>query len=198
MTVLVRSRLALESVRSINYTPPSVMQIFNILTLLTVLIPCLLAMSIPPKNPGNPTIVLVPGAWHSPQHYFQLTDLLVGAGYDTISRRNPSCDSLTPNAESAAKDAAFIRHEVLMPLLDAGKNVILVMHSYGGLPGAAAAKGLSQTERTAADRPGGIIGLIFISAVVAHEGQSLLSLLPGQKFDPWVIQEVSFFLIDCW
>ena len=170
------------------------MQPFNILILLTVSIPCFLAALIPLKNPGNPTVVLVPGAWHSPEHYFRLVDLFEQAGYDTISHRNPSCNSLNPNAESAANDAAFIRNQVLMPLLDAGKTVILAMHSYGGIPGAAAAKGLSETERIAARRPGGIVGLIFISAVLAHDGQSLLSILPGQKFDPWVIQEVRLFL----
>ena len=170
------------------------MQPFNILIFLAVSIPCSLAALIPLKNPGNPTVVLVPGAWHSPEHYFRLVNLLKRSGYDTISRRNPSCDSRNPNAESAANDAAFIRNKVLMPLLDAGKTDILAMHSYGGLPGAAAAKGLSQPERIAARKPGGIIGLIFISAVLAHDGQSLLSILPGQKFDPWVIQEVRLSL----
>ena len=76
----------------------------------------------------------------------------------------------------------------------AGKTVILAMHSYGGLPGAAAAKGLSQRERSAAGRPGGIIGLVFISAVLAHDGQSLLDLLPGHQFDPWVIEQVRISL----
>lgn len=166
------------------------MQKFSILTFLAVSIPCFLSASVPLKNAETPTVVLVPGAWHSPQHYYKLKDLVERAGYDLVSQRNPSCDSLNPDAESAAKDAAFIRNQLLIPLLDAGKTVILVMHSYGGLPGAAAAEGLSQTERISAGRPGGIIGLIFICAILAHEGQSLLDLLPGHKFDPWVIQEV--------
>ncbi|KAL8964171.1 MAG: hypothetical protein Q9183_004640 [Haloplaca sp. 2 TL-2023] len=75
-----------------------------------------------------------------------------------------------------------------MPQLDAGKDVILAVHSYGGLPGAVAAKGLSKEERMADGKEGGIVGLLFICALVARTGDSLLSILPGRVFDPWVIQ----------
>ncbi|KAL8726560.1 MAG: hypothetical protein Q9181_005997 [Wetmoreana brouardii] len=146
------------------------------------------------KMAENALKAIVPGAWHSPEHYYELRKLLEHDGYETVSQRNPSCYSGTPNAESAAKDTAFIRNQVLMPLLDAGKTVVLAMHAYGGLPGAAAAKGLSEAERRAAGQPGGILGLIFINALLAHEGQSLLSILPGQVFDPWVIQRVRILL----
>ena len=139
---------------------------------------------------GKPTIVLVPGAWHSPIHYKLLTKQLESDGYPVVSERNPSCDSANPTAESAAKDAAFIRSNVIMPQINAGKEVILAMHSYGGLPGAAAGKGLSKKEMTAAGRQGGIIGLIFICALVVKEGDSLLSILPGQVFDKWVVPYV--------
>ena len=46
----------------------------------------------------------------------------------------------------------------------------LVMHSYGGCPGSAAAGGLSKAARTAAGKQGGIIGLIFMCGFIAHEG----------------------------
>lgn len=77
-----------------------------------------------------------------------------------------------------------------MPSINAGREVILIMHSYSGGPGAVAAKGLSLAERRAAGKPGGIIGLIFISAFIAEEGQTLLSS-GGGKFAPWVIEYVS-------
>jgi len=167
-----------------------IMRNVGILSILAAMIPRFLTASVPLEKPPNPTVVLVPGAWHSPQHFFELQDLLERAGYNTASQRSPSCGSMNPNSESVAKDAAFIRNEVLMPLLDARKTVVLAMHSYGGSPGATAAKGLSETERVIAGKPGGIIGLVFICAILPHDGQSLLSLLPGQKFDSWVIQKV--------
>ena len=69
-----------------------------------------------------------------PTALLSTSSLIERAGYDMVSQRNPSCDSLDPNAESAAKDAESIRNQVLIPLLDAGKTIILAMHSYGGSP----------------------------------------------------------------
>ena len=47
-------------------------------TALIALVPCLLAASIPPQNPS---LVVVPGAWHSPQHFSLVQKLLEQAGY---------------------------------------------------------------------------------------------------------------------
>lgn len=165
------------------------MQHSTLLTLfLTLIAPLFAAPAI--QNPTLPTVVLVPGAWHSPIHYSLLIGELSNFGYHTVTGRLPSCDSDDPNDQTAAKDAAFIRDTLLMPQLDAGKQVILAMHSYGGCPGATAGHGLSVTERQAAGRPGGIVGIVFIAAFLAKEGQSLLSSLPGKVFDPWVVQYV--------
>lgn len=138
---------------------------------------------------NRPVVVLAPAAWHSPIHYAEYLEQLNVAGYSTVSQRLPSCDSPLPRDQSVAADAAFIGRNLLMPSINAGKRVVLVMHSYSGGPGAMAAKGLSVAERSAAGKPGGIIGLIFIAAFIAKEGQSLLSG-SGGKFAPWVIEYV--------
>lgn len=138
---------------------------------------------------NKPVVILAPAAWHSPVHYAEYLEQLNVAGYSTVSQRLPSCDSPFPRDQSVAVDAAFIGRNLLMPLINAGRRVVLVMHSYSGGPGAMAAKGLSVAERSAAGKPGGIIGLIFIAAFIAKEGQSLLSG-GGGKFAPWVIEYV--------
>lgn len=138
----------------------------------------------------NPVIALVPAAWHAPVHYRAYTDQLEANGYTISTRRLPSCDSSNPAAESVGRDAEFIRSVLLMPFINAGREVVVIMHSYSGGPGAMAAKGLSIPERRAAGKPGGIIGLIFISAFLAEEGQSLLSA-SGGAYAPWVIEYVS-------
>lgn len=132
---------------------------------------------------AKPYIALVPGAWHSPAHYQELISILENAGYPVKTMRLPSVDSAEPKKESSAADAEAIREKLLLPLLDAGNDVVLLMHSYGGCPGAAAAKGLGKNERKTS---GNIIGLIFMAAFLAREGDSLLSALGG-KFDPWVM-----------
>ena len=138
-------------------------------------------------------MVLVPAGWHSPAHYQEFTERLNVAGFDTVTQRLPSCDSLDPNEQSVATDAAFIRNTLLLPSINAGEDVVVIMHSYGGGPGAVAAKGLSKADRQAAGLTGGIIGLIFVSAFVAGEGQTLLDG-SGGKFAPWVIEYVSNLL----
>ena len=143
-------------------------------------------------SPQVPTIVLVPGAWHSPVHYQFLFSQLETFGYPIVSRPLPSCDSPHPRAESVAGDAKYIRESLLLPLISAGKEIVLVMHSYGGCPGSTAAAGLSKAAQTAAGKPGGIIGLIFMCGFIAHEGDSLLSTLPGEKFNPWVVEYVGY------
>lgn len=130
----------------------------------------------------KPTIVLVPGAWHSPSHYIDLINFLQKAGYPTKCSRLPSVGSADPRNESTEKDANFIREKLLSPLLDEERDIILVMHSYGGCPGAAAAKGLSKSERGSKS---GIVYLVFITAFLAREGDSLKSALGG-RFDPGV------------
>lgn len=144
---------------------------------------------------ARPVIVVVPAAWHMPIHYRAYTNQLQNAGYDTVTQRLPSTGSADPNAQSVAGDADFIRNTMLMPSIDAGQDVVLVMHSYSGGPGSVAAKGLSVAERRAAGKPGGIIGLIYVCAFVAKQGQSLLDG-SGGKFAPWVIEYVSHSLLS--
>lgn len=142
-------------------------------------------------NPNrNPVIVVVPAAWHQPIHYRLWTDELNQAGYQTVIDRLPSCGSSNPQAQSVSGDAEFVRQRFILPSIDAGREVVVAMHSYGGGPGSMAAKGFSLAERSAAGEPGGIIGLIYISALIAQAGQTLLGA-GGDQFAPWVIDYAS-------
>lgn len=138
---------------------------------------------------SKPTFVLVPGAWHSPSHYGHLLARLHEAGHPTVSLALPSVNPEEPKKIDVGTDITFIREKMLLPLLEDGKDIVLVMHSYGGCPGGAAAKGLSKSERRSEGRQGGVIGLVFVAAFLAREGDSLRSALGG-KFDPWVIENV--------
>ena len=137
----------------------------------------------------KPTVVIVPGAWHSPVHYDSLISFLKAAGYPTVSHKLPSVDTTTPSTTTAQGDAQAIVEKVLTPLLNDGKDVVLVAHSYGGSPGGAAANGLSKAERATSGLQGGIIGLVWIAALVAPNNVSLLQLIGG-KFNDWVDLDV--------
>lgn len=138
----------------------------------------------------KPVIVFVPGPWHSPLHYSSFLECLDREGLITISERNPSCDCTNPDDTSTASDAAAIR-KIILSQVNNGHEIVVVMHSYGGCPGAAAAQGLSKRERQIAGKRGGVIGLIFICAFIASEGDSLISKLPGSVRFDWMVLHVS-------
>ncbi|MCJ1472549.1 hypothetical protein MMC13_001198 [Lambiella insularis] len=137
-----------------------------------------------------PTFVLVPGAWHSPAHFEGVMYELNLAGHETRCLRLPGVNSLDPKTTSTTTDADFIRDRLLLPLLEEGKEIVLVVHSYGGMPGGAAACGLSKQERSAAGLPGGIVGLIYIAALIAREGDALVDMMGGQLHE-WNILDKS-------
>jgi len=57
--------------------------------------------------------------------------------------------------------------------MDAGKEIVLIAHSYGGTPSCAAVEGQTIAERSARGEKGGIKSILFISALlVSKQGVS--------------------------
>jgi hypothetical protein len=84
-------------------------------------------------------------------------------------------------------DADFFRDRVIMPYLDQGQDVVLIMHSYSGVPGSASALGLSKTERAAQGKKGGVIGQIFYAAMLQKGGDGTdLLTAAGGSFPPFL------------
>ena len=131
----------------------------------------------------KPTIVVVTGAWHTPAHYNSLLAALHSSGHDTKCLALPSLNPRDPGKVSAALDATFVREQMLLPLIEEGKEILLVLHSYGGLPGSAAAKNLSVSERRSKGLQGGIVGQVFAASLVAQSGESMLSSIGGEWLD---------------
>jgi len=72
-------------------------------------------------------------------------------------------------------DVAHIRAAVSKLVVEEGKEVILAMHSYGGVPGNEAMRGLSRDSQMASGLEGGVIKLVFIAAYMLDIGSSILS-----------------------
>ena len=132
---------------------------------------------------SKPTIIIVGGAWHGPLHYASLSSALARHGYDTVCERNPSCDPHEPSIQSVQKDSVAIRDNLLLPLIDNGQDVIMVMHSYGGMEGSGAAQGQSKKDRTAKGLKGGVVGLVYIAAFVLGEGVRVSDVVPKSDDD---------------
>lgn len=114
------------------------------------------------KKPG---IVMVPGAWH-PASCFDLTaSSLQSHGYETIQVTTPTVGSTQP----FSADVEAI-HDAIKAASDAG-DVLLFMHSYGGVPGCCAVEGLRKQDL----QDGGVTALVFCTTWALDVGESILS-----------------------
>ena len=121
------------------------------------------------KTMVTPTIVLVPGAWHTAEAFDRVTAKLGADGYTAVSITLPSVGG----EAGVAEDAAFIRM-LTSRLADDGKDIVLVSHSYAGMPARESVTGLSKTNRKSKKKQGGIIALVYLVANLAEPGVSLL------------------------
>lgn len=136
----------------------------------------------------KPTIVLIHGAWHTPHCWFLVTSQLKEYGYSFQAIQLPSVGG--DLATTVEDDAAHIR-KTTSELAAAGKDIILVLHSYGGIPGTESAKDLLKKDREAEHKSGGIISIVYITAFLLPLGASLGSFLGDMP--PWVVFEVSLW-----
>ncbi|KAF6793712.1 hypothetical protein CSOJ01_13886 [Colletotrichum sojae] len=133
---------------------------------------------------NKPTIVFVPGAWHCATRFRPVTAPLEALGYHTRSVQLPSYGAQPPLSDFSPDVAAIRRH--IEEAVDAGEDVVLFMHSYGGVVGCEACRGLDGPSRRALGKPGGVVRLVFCSAFMMPEDVSLFDVLQGKPL-PWFI-----------
>ncbi|PYI09347.1 alpha/beta-hydrolase [Aspergillus sclerotiicarbonarius CBS 121057] len=127
---------------------------------------------------STPTIVLVPGAWCTPIIYDPLRAILTSRGLPSISPAHPSIGA-EPPSKTLADDVAHLRSE-LVALIEEGKDVVVVLHSYGGVVGSGAVEGLGKAERAQQGKQGGVVLVVYMTAFVLPKGVSLVDMLGGQ------------------
>ena len=128
----------------------------------------------------RPTVLIIPGAFHRTSSFNTLIPHLDALGFSTAVAAYPSLNPQDPTSATLAADVASIREKHLQPLIDTqGKDIILLLHSFGGVVGGGAATGYSKSERLSQGKAGGIIGLMYIAGNIVPEGQSVLDLFGG-------------------
>ncbi|KAI1759216.1 Alpha/beta hydrolase fold-1 [Hypoxylon sp. FL1150] len=134
------------------------------------------------------SLVIVPAAFALPLFYETVIDGVSQHGYDIKALHIPSVGLVTgarpgelPNMYD---DAAFISAHVTS-LADAGHDVLLITHSYGGTAATESVRGLSKNERLKQGKNGGIIGLAYMTSLVPEVGPPASSMAgsatPGQQ-----------------
>lgn len=125
----------------------------------------------------QPLLVLVPGAWTPPSAYHKLVTLLKNAPYN-FTVHSPALASnngaTPPNSFEADVEAV---RSAIEPLVTAGNDVVLIMHSYGGVVGSSSISGLTKKDRQDKALLGGICHLLYISAYMLAKGQSAWDIL---------------------
>ncbi|PYH89982.1 alpha/beta-hydrolase [Aspergillus ellipticus CBS 707.79] len=105
--------------------------------------------------PSLPTILFVPGAWHSPECLRKVVDRLEGVGSETDPVHLLSTGPAQHLLDFTA-DVAHIRGHI-QRLVNADKNVVVVAQSYGGVPSNEAIEGLAWATRQGNGQDGGVI-----------------------------------------
>ncbi|EXA46649.1 hypothetical protein FOVG_03992 [Fusarium oxysporum f. sp. pisi HDV247] len=122
-------------------------------------------------------VVIVPASFAPPSLYSTLVQSLVECGFSTTVIDLPSVGFRDPlPAASMEEDAAHIR-STATKLADNGREIVLLMHSYGGICGTESTVGVSRTERQVAGKPGGVVQLVYISSPVPEIGGSVQTMM---------------------
>ncbi|KAK7419581.1 hypothetical protein QQZ08_010794 [Neonectria magnoliae] len=126
----------------------------------------------------KPVFLLVTGAWHPPQCYEPLQTDFTALGYECVIPQMPSMGHDKNGVTWQADKAKVV--EAATPYFEAGREVVLVAHSYGGIPASAATEGQGIGERARKGKKGGFKSIIFVAAfAIPVKGSDLLSTLGG-------------------
>lgn len=131
----------------------------------------------------KPVFLLAHGAWHAPWMYEPLKEALAKLGHTLTV---PALPTMGPDAKEIAWDADV---EALLqttePLFSQGKKVILIGHSYGGIPACIATRENGVAERHARGLDGGFLHIVFLCAfAMPSKGISQVELMQHQ-LPPW-------------
>jgi pimeloyl-ACP methyl ester carboxylesterase len=136
---------------------------------------------------SQPLVYILHGAWHGPAYFETVKGKLQALGYTMLCPQQPSTGA-SPPTKTLHDDAAVVRAELEL-LIEHGQEVVLVMHSYGGMVGTQAAAGLGKAERTKQGKTGGVVRLLYACSFLLPLGSDLCKSLGG-SFPPWIKEEV--------
>ncbi|KAI0204558.1 alpha/beta-hydrolase [Astrocystis sublimbata] len=123
---------------------------------------------------SRPALIIVPAASALPLFYCTVVDGVSQHGYDIQVLHIPSV-----GLESGARpgkppnmydDAAFVASHVTS-LADAGRDIVLVAHSYGCTAATESTRDLTKKERLRQGKSGGIVGLAYVAGLVPEVGR---------------------------
>jgi pimeloyl-ACP methyl ester carboxylesterase len=126
----------------------------------------------------KPVLIFIPGAWHTPEFFSEVFSKLEPLGYKCIGYslfavgHEPAVKDLQPDIDAV--------HKLVSDESDAGNDVVIVAHSWGGIMVSGALDGLSKIERQKEGKKGGVVRIAYMTSFVLTEGVSLIAAFGGQ------------------
>ncbi|KKY39129.1 hypothetical protein UCDDA912_g00840 [Diaporthe ampelina] len=137
--------------------------------------------------------ILVPGAWHSASTWDKVASLLVEKGHTAIAVTLPSTSG--DPAATFGDDVAHVRGLILTEVSQ-GHQVIVVVHSYGGLVGESAVRDVPTASHPSPDTAQGkVIGLALMATGFNVTNMSFIDGIGGQPPPIWRADEESGFVV---
>lgn len=121
------------------------------------------------------TVVIVPGSFCPPALYDNLVAETKSRGQDAVVVSLPSVGHTRKPPPNLSDDAAAIV-AVAEPLIEAGRRVVIICHSYGGIPTTQSMEKLSKKARQSTGKAGGVEDVIYLTSVIIAVGTSNYAL----------------------
>jgi len=139
---------------------------------------------------NKPTIVLVAGSWHRSETWDKVDSFLEKDGYKCLPLALKSASS---NASATFLDDVTVVRDTIVAETTQGRDVVVVAHSFGGVVGPSAIKGLTRPKGESSDgKSGHVIGLVMIATGFMPTGVTFLAAGGGKPPPPWIISPDGF------
>ena len=153
----------------------------------------------------KPVIIAIPGAWHPAACLHKVQTPLESLGY-TVRGLTLASVNASPPLTSIQPDMDLIRAAVAAEV-DRGHDVLVVTHSYSGVPANAALGGLLKPERSSSGKAGGVRAIAMMASFALLEDEALgdqndptLDLVPDVEGKTCTVEKencVRYFYNDC-
>lgn len=142
----------------------------------------------------KPTLILIPGAWHRAELWGKVASLLAEQQYKCIP-----LDLLSTSGNpdvGFGDDVTAVRDAILFET-NQGRNVIVVVHSYGGAVGQSAVKGFTRRipddlQFTDNQPTGHVIGLVMMACGFGQTGVTFIDAIGGSPPPLWRFDDSGF------
>lgn len=137
----------------------------------------------------TPTVLFIHGSWHNPNHFKAIRTLFESAGFPTECPAQATINA-KPHTTLTLQDDVQVIQATLSKLIEDSRDVIVVMHSYGGVLGSEAIhEKFSKKARQEKGLAGGVTQLLYMAAFILPLGASITTTF-GQ-LPPFIKLEVS-------